>query len=96
MPPAVLSIGPVVLVAPGRVVDLHLRISAPRTGRNFPIILLSHGQGGSNRLSSSLGYGPLAQAWAAQGLVVIQPTHLSSKTLSGDSHVTAAPGAPLF
>lgn len=28
------------------------------------------------------GYGPLAHYWATHGLVVIQPTHLSSKTLS--------------
>jgi predicted dienelactone hydrolase len=96
VPPVVLSIGPVVLAAPGRAVDLHLRISAPRTGHDLPIILLSHGQGGSHYLSSSLGYGPLAQAWAAQGFVVLQPTHLSSNTLSGDSRVAAAPGAPLF
>ena len=94
--PVVLSIGPVVLAAPGRAVDLQVRITAPRTGRDLPIILLSHGQGGSNYLSSSLGYGPLVQAWAAQGFVVIQPTHLSSKTLSGDSRVATAPGAPLF
>ena len=80
VPPVVLAIGPVVLAAPGRAVDLHLRISAPRTGRGLPIILLSHGQGGSHYLSSRLGYGPLVQAWAAQGFVVLQPTHLSSKT----------------
>jgi predicted dienelactone hydrolase len=86
----------VVLAAPGRAVDLHLRISAPRTGRNLPVLLLSHGQGGSNYLSSLHGYGPLVQAWAARGFVVIQPTHLSSKTLSRDSRVAAAPGARLF
>ena len=96
MPPVVLAIGPVVLAAPGRAVDLQLRITAPRTGRDLPIILLSHGQGGSHYLSSSLGYGPLAQAWAAQGFVVMQPTHLSSNTLNGDGRVAAAPGAPLF
>lgn len=39
------------------------------------------------------GYGPLANFWAAHGFVVIQPTHLSSKSLSLDSSV---PGAPLF
>ena len=59
VPPVVLSIGPVVLAAPGRAVDLHLRIFAPRTGRDLPIILLSHGLGGSHYLSSLLGYGPL-------------------------------------
>ena len=95
-PPVILSIGPVVLAAPGRAVDMHLRITAPRTGRDLPIILLSHGQGGSHYLSSLLGYGPLAQAWAAQGFVVLQPTRLSSKTLSGEHSVATAPGAPLF
>lgn len=68
VPPVVLSSGPVVLAAPGRAVDLHLRITAPRTGRDLPLILLSHGQGGSNHLSSLNGYGPLVQAWAAQDL----------------------------
>jgi predicted dienelactone hydrolase len=62
-------------------------------GANLPIILLSHGQGRSNNLSSLNGYGPLANFWAAQGFVVIQPTHLSSKTLSLDPKT---PGAPLF
>ena len=92
-PPVVLSVSPVVLAAPDRAVDLQLRISAPRAGRVLPIILLSHGQGGSNNLSSLNGYGPLVQAWAAQGFVVIQPTHLSSRTLQLDP---STPGAPLF
>lgn len=89
----VVSIGPVVLPVPGRVVDLQLRISFPQTGGALPIILLSHGQGRSNNLSSMNGYGPLVQAWAAQGFAVIQPTHLSSRTLQLDP---ATPGAPLF
>ena len=93
VPPVVVSISPVVLPAPGRAVDLQLRISAPRAGRDLPIILLSHGQGGSNNLSSLNGYGPLVQAWAAQGFVVIQPTHLSSRTLQ---LAPRTPGAPLF
>jgi predicted dienelactone hydrolase len=60
----------------------------------LPVILLSHGHGYSNNLSSLNGYAPLANLWAAQGFVVIQPTHLSSKTLS---HVVADhPDAPLF
>jgi predicted dienelactone hydrolase len=59
-----------------------MRISAPVTGTDLPIILLSHGHGRSNNLSSLNGYGPLANFWAAHGFVVIQPTHLSSKTLS--------------
>ena len=88
---AVLSISPVILSVPGRIVDLQMKISAPATGRELPIILLSHGHGRSNHLSSLNGYGPLANFWAAHGFVVIQPTHLSSKTLSLDG-----PDAPLF
>ena len=81
-PTPVVSVSPVVLPAPGRAVDLRMRISAPVTGHDLPIILLSHGQGRSNHLFSLNGYGPLANFWAAHGFVVIQPTHLSSKTLS--------------
>ncbi len=88
----VLSVGPVVLPAPGRAVDLQVRVSAPVTGSDLPIILLSHGQGHSNHLSSLNGYAPLVNSWAAHGFVVIQPTHLSSKTLSLD---TDEPDAPL-
>jgi predicted dienelactone hydrolase len=49
--------------------------------------------GRSNNLSSLNGYGPLANFWAAHGFVVIQPTHLSSRTLNFDPKT---PGAPLF
>lgn len=93
-PTAVVSVSPVVLPSPGRAVDLQMRISAPVTGSDLPIILLSHGHGRSNNLSSLNGYGPLANFWAAHGFVVIQPTHLSSKTLS--RVVADDPQAPLF
>ncbi|GGQ72623.1 hypothetical protein GCM10010145_47880 [Streptomyces ruber] len=74
--------------------DLQLRVSAPATGTNLPVILLSHGGGPSNNLSSLNGYAPLANYWAAHGFVVVQPTHLTSRTLS---HLVAdAPGAPDF
>jgi len=92
-PTPVVSVSPVVLPAPGRAVDLQMRVSAPTIGRDLPIILLSHGQGRSNNLSSLNGYGPLANFWAAHSFVVIQPTHLSSRTLSLDPKT---PGAPLF
>ncbi|MEV4171193.1 chlorophyllase [Nonomuraea sp. NPDC049709] len=90
---AVLSVSPVALPAPGRAVDLQVRVSAPMTGDQLPIILLSHGQGYSNNLSSLNGYAPLANFWAAHGFVVIQPTHLSSRTLSLDPD---DPEAPLY
>ncbi|MEG3626961.1 alpha/beta hydrolase family protein [Streptomyces poriticola] len=94
-PPApVLSFGPVVLPVPGRPVDLRVRVSAPATGTGLPVILLSHGHGPSNHLSSLHGYAPLADFWAAHGFVVVQPTHLTSRTLA---HMVAdAPGAPDF
>ncbi|MFJ8022556.1 alpha/beta hydrolase family protein [Streptomyces sp. NPDC096311] len=90
-PTPVLSVSPVVLPAPGRAVDLEVRVSAPVTGSDLPVILLSHGQGYSNHLSSLNGYAPLANFWAAHGFVVIQPTHLSSRTLSLDPAVLGGP-----
>ncbi|WP_320783043.1 alpha/beta fold hydrolase [Streptomyces sp. CRN 30] len=93
-PVPVLSFSPVLLPVPGRPVDLQVRVSAPATGTGLAVILLSHGQGPSNNLSSLNGYAPLADLWAAHGFVVVQPTHLSSRTLS---HLVAdAPGAPFF
>ncbi len=91
VPTPVVSVSPVVLPAPGRAVELQLRVSAPITGTDLPLILLSHGHGGSNNLSSLNGYAPLANFWAAHGFVVLQPTHLSSRTLQLDG-----PDAPLF
>ncbi|MFF1739899.1 alpha/beta hydrolase family protein [Streptomyces mirabilis] len=90
-PTPVLSVSPVVLPAPGRAVDLEVRVSAPVTGSDLPVILLSHGQGYSNHLSSLNGYAPLANFWAAHGFVVIQPTHLSSSTLSLDPATLGGP-----
>jgi predicted dienelactone hydrolase len=92
IPAPVVSVSPVVLPAPGRPVDLQVRVSAPVTGRELPIILLSHGHGNSWYLSSSNGYGPLANFWAAHGFVVIQPTHLDSRILG----LRDTPGGPLF
>ena len=66
------SIAPVSLPAPGRPIDLQMRITAPATGKDLPIILLSHGAGPSNNLSSLNGYLPTAQYYAAHGFVVIQ------------------------
>jgi predicted dienelactone hydrolase len=93
-PAPVLSYSPLVLPVPGRPVDLEVRVTAPETGTDLPVILLSHGQGPSNNLSSLNGYAPLVNSWAAHGFVVIQPTHLTSRTLT---HLVAdAPGAPFF
>ncbi|GAA0252702.1 hypothetical protein GCM10009527_056100 [Actinomadura nitritigenes] len=80
-PAPVVSVKPVVLPAPGpgkdpRGEDLRVRVSAPATGDALPVIVFSHGFG-----SSLEGYGPLTDHWAARGFVVIQPTHLDSRTV---------------
>ncbi|MFF2812611.1 alpha/beta hydrolase family protein [Streptomyces sp. NPDC058000] len=75
-PTTVVSARPVALSAPGRGEDLQVRVSAPATGSNLPVIVFSHGFGWSMD-----GYAPLADHWAAHGFVVIQPTHLDSRTL---------------
>jgi predicted alpha/beta-hydrolase family hydrolase len=90
---AVASIAPLTLRAPRRAADLQLRVTAPVDGENLPVILLSHGLGGSNNLSSLNGYAPLVTAWASRGFVVIQPTHLDSRSRGlqpGDPQLTGA------
>ncbi|HEX8982845.1 MAG TPA: alpha/beta fold hydrolase [Ktedonobacterales bacterium] len=76
-PTPVVSVKPVVLSAPDRGEDLQVRVSAPATGRDLPIIVFSHGFGWSLD-----GYAPLVDFWAAHGFMVIQPTHLDSRTLN--------------
>ena len=76
-PTPVATYVPVVLSAPGRGDDLQVRVSAPATGRDLPIIVFSHGFGWSMD-----SYAPLVDFWAARGFVVLQPTHLDSRTLN--------------
>ena len=54
-----------------------MRVSAPATGSDLPVIVFSHGFGWSMD-----GYAPLADFWAAHGFVVLRPTHLDSRTLN--------------
>ena len=61
-PTPVVSVKPVVLPAPGRGTDLHVRVSAPATGRDLPIVVFSHGFGWSLD-----GYAPLADFCSFQG-----------------------------
>lgn len=77
---AVISVSPVVLSAPGRVVELQVRVSAPVAGEQLPVIVFAHGYG-----NSLDGYAPLVNYWAAKGFVVIQPSFLDSKRI-GISH----------
>ncbi|MFT3979498.1 MAG: hypothetical protein QM687_03445 [Ferruginibacter sp.] len=78
----ILSYNPVTLSMKGRPVDLQMKVSVPVSGNDLPVIIISHGHGRSNFLSSLYGYAPLADFFASQGFVVIQPTHLNSKALA--------------
>lgn len=89
----IISVSPIILKAQNRPVDIEIRITAPISGENLPVILFSHGGGYSNFLSSCKGGSPLSDYWASQGFVVIQPTHLSSKTLKLGAET---PGYPIF
>lgn len=91
-PKPIFSVSPICLQTPERLVPLELKVTVPTTGTALPIVLLSHGHGRSNSLSSLDGYAPLAEFWAAHGFVVVQPTHLSSKFLS----LNAPKGQELF
>lgn len=72
--------------------DLQVPVTAPQAGTDLPVILLPHSNGASNNPSSPNGYAPIANLWAAAGFVVIQSTHLSSRTLS--QQLADKPGAP--
>lgn len=87
------SMSPILFSVPGRQTDLELRVSAPISGTDIPIILLSHGHGQSTYLSSIRGYAPLVDFYAARGFAVIQATHQDSKALGLDPH---GPEGPLF
>ena len=70
----VISIKPVVLPVSDRGADLQVRVTAPTSGADLPVVVFSHGFG-----ESMDGYSPLAEHWAASGLIVVQPTHLDSQ-----------------
>lgn len=70
----VVSVAPVELSGSGRALPLDVRISAPATGSDLPIVLFSHGNGWHHD-----GYAPLTAFWASRGFVVVQPTHLDSR-----------------
>ncbi|MFE3115633.1 alpha/beta hydrolase family protein [Streptomyces niveus] len=76
-PTATVSVKPLVLSAPSRGEDLHVRVTAPTTGTSLPVVLFAHGFG-----SDLDGYAPLVDHWAAGGFVVVQTTHLDSKRLA--------------
>src|ERR1051325_7963753 len=56
--------------------DLPIRILTPKSGGPFPVIVFSHGAGGSGK-----NYFGLTGFWASHGYAVIQPTHSDSLSL---------------
>src|SRR5947208_3101794 len=56
--------------------DVDVSIEYPTRGGPFPVIVFSHGYGGSNR-----GYEPLVANWTSHGYVVIRPSHADSGAL---------------
>lgn len=70
----VVAIKPIAVPAPGRGIDLQVKVTAPVSGENLPVVMFSHG----NEWSFD-GYEPLVDRWAAAGFVVVQPTHLDSR-----------------
>jgi dienelactone hydrolase len=67
--------------------ELPLRVFHPRSGRRLPVVLFSHGA-----YSSGQDYDPLLRVWAAQGYVVLAPTHRDSTRLG----VKRGSGDPRF
>lgn len=57
------SYTPVTFTVPNRPVALEIKVPVPAIGTKHPVILLSHGHGNTNFLSSLHGYGPLGGAW---------------------------------
>ncbi|MBQ1081272.1 alpha/beta fold hydrolase [Nocardiopsis sp. B62] len=70
----IVAVKPIVVPVPGRGIDLQVKVTAPQSGRNLPVIVFSHGNAWSMD-----GYEPLVDRWAAAGFVVVQPTHLDSR-----------------
>lgn len=72
--PQIISVRPVTLPAPGRGHDLEVRITAPTTGDDLPVIVFAHGFGQSMTAGD-----PLVDHWTANGFAVVQPTFLDSR-----------------
>jgi predicted dienelactone hydrolase len=60
--------------------DLHLRVFYPEATGRYPVIVFSHGAGGSQNCCEEL-----TQHWASYGYVVLQPTHEDSAVQRRDA-----------
>lgn len=69
-----ITVRPIIVPVAGREIELRVKVTAPASGEDLPVIVFSHGNAWSMD-----GYGPLVDRWAAAGFVVVQPTHLDSR-----------------
>ncbi len=70
LPYAVGGVDDVVFEDPQRNKDLHVKVFYPQAQGPFPVILFSHGYGGSKD-----SYRVLTHYWAEHGYVTLQPNH---------------------
>ena len=82
----ILTVTDVVIHDAARHKDLHVRVQYPDAAGHFPLIVFSHGAGGSKD-----GYTGLTGFWAKHGYITIQPPHADSLTL--DPKIQALPEA---
>jgi predicted dienelactone hydrolase len=78
-PYTVESVEEIVLHDKSRNKDLPVGVRYPKSnkmGEKFPVIVFSHGLGGSGK-----NYFPLTEFWASHGYIVLQPTHEDSLLL---------------
>jgi predicted dienelactone hydrolase len=69
-PYAVTEVADLVLHDSKRTKDLHVRIFVPNGPGKYPVIVFSHGAGGSQDCCDAL-----TRHWATYGYITIQPTH---------------------
>lgn len=65
--------------------DLRVHVSYPKGSGPVPVIVFSHGAGGSGKT-----YFPIARFWATHGYAVLLPTHGDSLALRGAEPTLAA------
>lgn len=71
--PASFTLDRIDLVDPARGRTIATRIHLPTGAGPFPVVLFSHGFGGS-----LAAFGETGRSWAARGVIVIHPTHSDS------------------
>jgi len=81
----VVEVSDIVLHDAKRNKDLHLRVFYPGEAGKYPVIVFSHGAGGSQNCCDAL-----TRHWASYGYVTLQPTHEDSavqRRNSGDEDI---------